>query len=243
MLRILRFGFSPFRGTVFMFEKKMHVTIVDDVKDNLKSYNELLSPTFNLELIQNPLELLNFLSKNQTDLILLDLHMPTINGFELYEKFKTTHPELPVIFLSGDPSEESIIKGLNLGADDFIVKPVSLRELIARIKNKISSKQHASTAEDIISFDGFKLHCEMQMAEINGEKIQLTPIEFKLIQLLAKNPNKVFTREYITNLLWPNIHVQNQNIDTHLSNLRKKLMPFSKYIRTIKSRGYILRIG
>jgi len=226
-----------------MMEKKMHVTIVDDVKDNLKSYNELLSPTFNLELIQNPLDLLNFLSKNQTDLIILDLHMPNINGFELYEKFKTTHPEIPVIFLSGDPSEESIIKGLNLGADDFIVKPVSLRELVARIKNKISLKQNSAQAEDVIVFDGFKLHCEMQMAELNNEKIQLTPIEFKLIQLLARNPNKVFTREYITNLLWPNIHVQNQNIDTHLSNLRKKLMPFSKYIRTIKSRGYILRIG
>lgn len=221
----------------------MHVTIVDDVKDNLRSYNELLSPTFNLELIQNPIDLLGFLGKTNTDLILLDLHMPNINGFELYEKFKNSHPDLPVIFLSGDPSEESIIKGLNLGADDFIVKPVSLRELVARIKNKISMKQIASTNDDIISFDGFKLHCEMQMAEIGEEKIQLTPIEFKLIHLLAKNPNKVFSRDYITNLLWPNIHVQNQNIDTHLSNLRKKLMPFSKYIKTIKSRGYILRIG
>lgn len=224
-------------------ERKMHVTIVDDVKDNLRSYNELLSPTFNLELIQNPVDLLSFLGKTETDLILLDLHMPNMNGFELYEKFKVSHPDLPVIFLSGDPSEESIIKGLNLGADDFIVKPVSLRELVARIKNKISTKQAQSSEAEVISFDGFKLHCEMQMAEIGEEKIQLTPIEFKLIHLLAKNPNKVFSREYITNLLWPNIHVQNQNIDTHLSNLRKKLMPFSKYIRTIKSRGYILRIG
>ncbi len=224
-------------------ERKMHVTIVDDVKDNLRSYNELLSPTFNLELIQNPVDLLSFLGKTETDLILLDLHMPNMNGFELYEKFKVSHPDLPVIFLSGDPSEESIIKGLNLGADDFIVKPVSLRELVARIKNKISTKQAQASEAEVITFDGFKLHCEMQMAEIGEERIQLTPIEFKLIHLLAKNPNKVFSREYITNLLWPNIHVQNQNIDTHLSNLRKKLMPFSKYIRTIKSRGYILRIG
>ena len=83
----------------------------------------------------------------------------------------------------------------------------------------------------------------MQMAEIADEKIQLTPIEFKLIYLLVKNPNKVFSREYVTNLVWPNVHVQNQNIDTHLSNLRKKLVPFSHYIKTIKSRGYILRIG
>lgn len=225
-------------------EKKYHVTIVDDVKDNLKSYNDLLSPTFNLELIQNPIDLLSFLSKSTTDLVVLDLHMPSINGFELYQKFKVSHPEIPVVFLSGDPSEESVVKGLNLGAEDFIVKPVSLRELIARINNKISSRNHPVVQENnIIQFDGFKLFCDMQMAEVNNSKIQLTPIEYKLIHLLSKNPNKVFSREYITNLLWPSVHVQNQNIDTHLSNLRKKLLPFSKYIKTIKSRGYILRIG
>ncbi len=225
-------------------ERKMHVTIVDDMIDNLKTYNEMLSETFNLELIQNPLNLLDFLSKNETDLVLLDLHMPEINGFDLYLKFKDTYTELPVIFLSGDPSEESVIQGLNLGADDFIVKPVPLRELIARIQNKISFKPTSSTGvEETLTIDGFKLYCDMQMAEINQTKIQLTPIEFKIIYLLAKNPNKVFSRDYITNLLWPNVHVQNQNIDTHLSNLRKKLMPFSRYIKTIKSRGYILRIG
>jgi DNA-binding response OmpR family regulator len=225
-------------------EKKFHVTIVDDINDNLKSYNDLLNSTFNLELIQNPLDLLTFLNKSNTDIVVLDLHMPDINGFELYQRFKNTHPDLPVIFLSGDPSEESVVKGLTLGADDFIVKPVSLRELIARIKNKINHRQQVGVSENnVISFEGFKLFCDMQMAEVESQKIQLTPIEFKIIHLLSKNPNKVFSREYITNLLWPNVHVQNQNIDTHLSNLRKKLLPFSRYIKTIKSRGYILRIG
>jgi DNA-binding response OmpR family regulator len=224
-------------------DSKMHVTIVDDVSDNLKSYNELLSESFNLELIQDPHELLNFLSKKETNLILLDLHMPGMNGFELYQKFKNTYPHIPVIFLSGDPSEEALVNGLDLGADDFIVKPVSLRELIARIKNKIHNKSTGDANENIVEIDGIKLHSDMQMAEINNDKIQLTPIEFKIIHLLVKNPNKVFSREYITNLVWPNVHVQNQNIDTHLSNLRKKLLPFSKYIKTIKSRGYILRIG
>lgn len=221
----------------------MHVTIVDDVKDNLQSYNELLSATFSLELIQNPMSLLDFLQTKSTDLIILDLHMPAINGFDLYQKFKASHANIPVIFLSGDPSEDSVVKGLNLGADDFIVKPISLGELVARIKNKISTKETKPDKSEIVVLNGLKLYCEMQVAEINHEKIQLTPIEFKLIYLFVKNPNKVFNREYITNLLWPNVHVQNQNIDTHLSNLRKKLMPFSKYIKTIKSRGYILRIG
>lgn len=220
----------------------MHVTIVDDVYDNLLSYKELLEPAFELELIQNPLELLGFLNSSKTDLCVLDLHMPNINGFELYRKFKDTHPEVPVIFLTGDPSEDSVVEGLSLGAEDFIVKPVSLNELVARIKNKISISKGKFPETNVIKYENFFLHTEIQMAEIGEKKIQLTPIEFKIIHLLAKSPNKIFSREYITNLLWPNVHVQNQNIDTHLSNLRKKLQPFSQYIKTIKSRGYILRI-
>lgn len=222
--------------------EKMHVTIVDDVQDNLLSYKELLETNFNLELIQNPLELLGYLNTKKTDLVLLDLHMPNMNGFELYGKFRDTHPEVPVIFLTGDPSEEVVVQGMDLGCDDFIVKPVSLNELVARIKNKIQTKQGTRPVEDKISFGDFTLHTEVQMAQVGDKKIQLTPIEFKIIHLLSKSPNKIFSREYITNLLWPNVHVQNQNIDTHLSNLRKKLRPFSSYIKTIKSRGYILRI-
>lgn len=169
--------------------------------------------------------------------------MPEINGFELYDKFKDIHSEIPVIFLSADPSEESLVRGLNLGAEDFIVKPVSLRELIARIKNKTNRKvREKKSKKKNIRIENFTLFSEMQMAQIDETKIELTPIEFKLIHLFATNPNKIFNREYITNLLWPNVHVQNQNIDTHLSNLRKKLHPFSKKIKTIKSRGYILRI-
>lgn len=222
----------------------MHVTIVDDIEENLSLYDDLLSDSFRMKLIQEPLELLDFLKGSSTDLILLDLHMPNINGFDLYDKFKINHPDIPVIFLSGDPSEESMVRGLDLGADDFIVKPVSLKELVARIKNKINSKRiRTSEQNSIIKINNFTLHCEMQLAEIDDEKIQLTPIEFKLMHLFAKNPNKIYSREYITKLLWPDVHVQNQNIDTHLSNLRKKLFPFSKYIKTIKSRGYILRVG
>lgn len=223
-------------------EDSLHVTIVDDVYNNLLSYKELLDGEFELELIQNPLELLGFLNSAKTDLVILDLHMPNVNGFELYAKFKDTHPGLPVIFLTGDPSEEAVVEGLNLGAEDFIVKPVSLKELVARIRNKIANKKGKKKDTNVIKYPEFSLHTEIQMAEIGEKKVQLTPIEFKIIHLLARNPNKIFSREYITNLVWPNVHVQNQNIDTHLSNLRKKLRPFSQYIKTIKSRGYILRV-
>ncbi len=217
----------------------MHVTIVDDMENILEVYQDLLASDFDLELIKNPYELLPFLKNNKTDLILLDIHMPEISGFDLYNKFKDEFSDIPVIFLTGDPSEETTIKGLSLGAEDFIVKPVSLQELVARIKNKIARKKFSN--QKIIKVLNFSLHCEMQLAEVDGKKIQLTPIEFKLIHLFVKHQNQIFSRKYITNLLWPNVHVQNQNIDTHLSNLRKKLHPFSENIKTIKSRGYILR--
>lgn len=222
----------------------MHVTIIDDSKDNLEVYQDLLAEEFKLELIQKPLAIIDFLKKYKTDLILLDLHMPNIDGFELYQKIRTASPMCPVIFLTGDSSEDAIVKGLELGAEDYITKPVSTLELIARIKNKINSKSTSADIDtQIIKFEGFKLYCEMQIAEVGNAKIQLTPIEFKFIYLLAKNPNKVYSREYVTDYIWPSTKVQNQNIDTHLSNLRKKLMPFSRYIKTIKSRGYILRVG
>jgi two-component system phosphate regulon response regulator PhoB len=222
----------------------MHVTIVDDSKDNLEVYKGMLSDDFTLELIQEPGAIFDFLKKNNTDLIVLDLHMPHLDGFELYKKLKITHPLYPVIFLSGDTSDNSIVNGLNLGADDYIAKPISTNQLIARLKNKINSRQNVSkVGAQTIEFNGFILHCDLQIAEVNNIKIQLTPIEFKFIYLLAKSPNKIYSREYVTEYIWPNLKVQNQNIDTHLSNLRKKLLPFSKYIKTIKSRGYILRIG
>lgn len=219
----------------------MHITIVDDIKENLELYEELLRPHFEVKTIQNPQDVLHYLGRSSTDLVLLDLHMPSMNGFTLYGKINELHPDTPIIFLTGDPSEDSMVRGLNLGADDFIVKPVSLKELLARINNRIA-RSKGSTENSTITIGGFTLHCDMQLAEIEDKKIQLTPIEFKLINLFAKNPNKLYSRDYISKLLWPDVHVQNQNIDTHLSNLRKKLAPFSENIKTIKSRGYILRV-
>jgi len=225
----------------------MHITIVDDVKDNLNNYRELLGSEFEMELIQNPLELLGYLNTSKTELVVLDLHMPNINGFELYEKMRQTHPQLPAIFLTGDPSEDALIKGLDLGAQDFIVKPVSINELIARIKNKVEAKKAKHRRKKdvgLLKLDGyeFALNPDLQSAVVANINITLTPIEYKIIHLLVTNPNKIFPREHLAEIIWASTNTSSQNIDTHLSNLRKKLKPFSKYIKTIKSRGVLLRV-
>jgi len=204
-----------------------------------------MEDAFELELIQNPFKLATFLANNDTDLVLLDLHMPEIDGFTLYQNvIRDEYPGIPVIFITADHSEDALIKGMELGADDFITRPVAFNELIARVKNKIQKWKDCRyiNSSNKITIDSFTLDCEMRMAKLCDRNVHLTPIEFKIIHLLAKNPNKVYSRNTIVDILWPNVHVQNQNMDTHLSNLRRKLHPFSDNIKTIKSKGYVLRV-
>ena len=223
-----------------------HVTIVDDDSDNLDNYQDLLEDDFDLELIQNPLELLSFLNTEKTDIMVLDLHMPQVNGFELFQKARQLAPRTPVIFLTGDPSEEACVKGLELGAQDFIVKPITINELVARIHNKVEAKKskHRRKKKNEITFDqhNFSINLDQQNVTLDGKEIKLTTTEYKIITLLCSNPNKIFTREHISQVVWADTDVNSQNIDTHLSNLRRKIKPFSDYIKTIKSRGVLLRI-
>lgn len=226
--------------------KKPHVTIVDDDADNLENYQDLLEDEFELNLIQRPLELLDFLNTDKTDIMVLDLHMPELNGFELYEKARLLAKKTPVIFLTGDPSEEACVKGLEIGAEDFIVKPVTINELIARIKNKVEAKKsrHRRKKKNEIKFEdhNFSIDLDTQIVLLNEKEVRLTSTEYKIITLLASNPNKVFPKEHISQVVWAENNNNAQNIDTHLSNLRRKTKPFSDYIKTIKSRGVLLRL-
>ena len=219
----------------------MHLTIVDDSTENLHSYKQLLGGHFQLELISEPLEVLGFLLKNQTDALILDLHMPSMNGFDLFKKIRELD-QTPVIFLSADPSEDVRIEGLELGAEDFISKPISVKELIARIKNKAIKSKTTQGQEDLTQVHELEIDWSSHIVKVNNKEISLTPIEFKMLAIFIKNPNQMFGREEISKILWPKEDIQIQKIDTHLSNLRKKTAPFSSKIKTIKSRGYILRV-
>jgi len=221
----------------------MRVAIVDDKRENLLLYKEILSDLFTLDLFDCPKKFLEFIRHEKSDLVILDLHMPGLSGFDVYSSFKKYQPQLPVIFLSGDPSEESLIEGLELGAVDFIVKPVSAKELIARVKNKINTRSFDVPKKEMVKLplDDFELDCETQTSKVGNVTHSLTPTEFKILYFFVTNPNTVFSREYVTNLIWPTTHVQEQVFDTHFSNLRKKLHPFSQRLVTIKVRGYIFK--
>lgn len=219
-------------------KEKFTVALVDDNKDILEAYESLLSTDFNVMSFDCANHFLSNASDLELDLVVLDIHMPEKDGFQTYAELKNTLPRTPVIFLSGDPSEDSIVKCLELGADDVLNKPVSKKEFVARIHNKIKSAKTPAAAEEKIQFDDLELDLNTHSASLRGEKLPLTPIEYKILYTLTKHSGVIVSRESLAQTIWQNIHVQNQNIDTHLSNLRKKLGQYGERISTIKARGY-----
>jgi two-component system phosphate regulon response regulator PhoB len=225
-----------------MDKNKMHVTIIDDNHDLLEALSSSLSDFFATELFTDPDKGLEFIRNNHTDAILLDLHIPGKDGFEVYEEVKRAKLNLPVLFLTGDSEIESRVKGLEIGADDFLLKPVQTEELVARIRNRISLSKRNLQNNKLIKFKDLTIDLDGHQVILNNQAVRLTPKEYQLLLVLSQNPNRVIHKDDLIHMLWKDVHVEVNNLDTHFSNLRRKLKPFSTHIKTLKNLGYVLRI-
>ena len=220
----------------------MHVTIIDDNRDLLEALSGSLAETFNLELFTEPDKGLDFIRNNHTDAILLDLHIPGKDGFQVYEEVKRSKQNLPILFLTGDSNVSARVKGFDIGADDFLIKPVPTDELIARIRNRIQLSKRNLQNNKIIKFKDLIIDLDGHQVTLNNQTIRLTPKEYQLLVVLSQNPNRVIHKDDLIQMLWKDVHVEVNNLDTHFSNLRRKLKPFSMHIKTLKNLGYVLRI-
>lgn len=220
----------------------MHVTIIDDNRDLLEVLSGSLSDSFNLELFTEPDKGIEFIRNNHTDAILLDLHIPGKDGFQVYEEVKRVKQNLPVLFLTGDSDLSARVKGLEIGADDFLIKPVQTEELIARIRNRIQLSKRHSQNNKTIKFKDLLIDLDGHQVVLNNQPVRLTPKEYQLLLVLSQNPNRVIHKDDLIHMLWKDVHVEVNNLDTHFSNLRRKLKPFSTHIKTLKNLGYVLRI-
>ncbi len=179
------------------------------------------------------------------DLILLDLMLPGIDGLQLCRKLKehknTTN--IPVIMVTASGEEEDIVKGLELGAEDYITKPFSPKVLIARVKTALRrSEQSATKKDDVIEIRELLLHPGKHEVLISGEKVNLTPSEFQILHLLSRRPGWVLTRSQIVDAIrGEGYAVTDRTIDFQLVGLRKKLASVAEDIETVRGIGYRFR--
>ncbi len=183
----------------------------------------------------------DFLSANlkssEIDLILLDIMLPEENGLEILAKLRATsgYTDTPIIMLTAKGSELDKVKALDLGADDYIVKPFGVLELVSRIKARL----RRSKKENILSFKELTLNKEKYVVLVNGEKVELTNKEFELLEYLLNNQNIVLSREKILEKIWGyDFEGESRTLDIHISTLRKNLLSASKYIQTVRGIGY-----
>ena len=175
------------------------------------------------------------------DVMLLDLMLPGMNGFEVCRRLRAEIPELWIIMLTVRAQEVDRVMGLELGADDYVTKPFSLRELVARVKVGLRRKGN-NRARPVKRFGGLEINLPARRVVKNGREVPLTRKEFDILALLVGREGEVITRDEFLNLIWgEDVNVTHRVIDTHLSSLRRKIEDDSdnpRYIHSIRGIGY-----
>ena len=223
----------------------MRILVVDDEQDlcEILQYN-LETEGYEVHTANSAEEALRLPLENY-DLILLDVMMGQMSGFQMALKMKENPvtSQVPIIFITALEGEDSLVRGLNIGADDYMVKPLSLREVKARIKavlrRSMKSEIQEKPALDCYSFQGLCINREAKSASIDGQPLQLTKLEYEMLSLLLSNMGKAFSREEMLEHCWPkDAIVLDRTVDVNINRLRKKVGPYGKYIKTRVGFGY-----
>ena len=220
-----------------------HILVVDDEEDlcEILKFN-LETEGYEVDTAYSAEEALT-LNLTDYDLLLLDVMMGEISGFKLASMLKknekTAH--IPIIFLTAKDTENDMLTGFNLGADDYISKPFSIKQVQARVKAVLrrSMEEKKPVNENILTYNTLKLDTQRIKASINGEEVALTKKEFEILKLLLENINHVFSREKILSRVWKDeVYVLDRTIDVNITRLRKKIGEYGKNIVTRLGFGY-----
>lgn len=218
------------------------VLVVED-EDSLReliTFN-LTKAGFDVVEAENANDALIFIEEITPDIILLDIMMPGLKGTQFLQLLKNTpkYSSIPVIIISARSTENDIVEGLELGADDYITKPFSMKVLIAKIKillRRVSTKQ-----ENIIHYKGIYVDMDKYKVFIDNKEVTLTYKEFELLVFLLKHPKKVFTRSQLLSNIWGyDADIFTRTVDSHISSLRKKLEEKGEIIKSIPKIGYMV---
>lgn len=186
-------------------------------------------------------KVLGVVERECPSLILLDWMLPELSGVEICKiiRSKPDLKNIPIIMLTAKGQEEDKIKGLNAGADDYVTKPFSVPELMARVKTNMRRAPQIIITKELV-YEDIKMDLVQKKVFRNDNYVHLGPTEFRLLKILIENPGQVFSREYLLKTVWGNnIYVESRTIDVHIRRLRKALNTYGDdYIRTVRATGY-----
>lgn len=227
---------------------KEKILVVDDEKDIVKmlDYN-LKKEGFRTVSANNGEDALDLAKKEYPDLIILDLMLPKIDGLEVCKIFKkeSKTSAIPIIMLTAKTHESDKVVGLELGADDYVTKPFSPRELIARIKAVLRRVKEKDKASEVIKIGDLIVDSSKILVIVNNKPIELTSKEFELLTALIKAKGRVLSRNYLLDSIWgfdQAAEIQTRTVDVHIRSLRKKLKSEAKRIVTVKNYGYRFKV-
>jgi len=220
---------------------RMHKILLIDDDEGLADALRRFFRQFGLELENavDPQTGLDLIASSPPQLVILDIMLPGMDGFEVCRRIRQ-HSELPIIMLTARGDVMDRVVGLELGADDYLPKPFEPRELVARINNILKRSRTDPAASALLRFEGLEIDLERQRVAVNGEPVQLTSMEYRLLTLLAEKPGKPFSRDEILNALkGVEADLFTRSVDIQISRLRSKLRPLDP-IKTVWGAGYSL---
>lgn len=221
----------------------MRILIAEDERDlNAIIEQKLKKQGYSVDTCFDGMEALDFIDMAEYDAIILDIMMPKADGFYVLEKLREKGKTTPVIFLTAKDSVADRVKGLDSGANDYIVKPFSFDELLARIR--AVTRVSFNMASNVLSVDDLELDCASHTVKRAGKEIILSSKEFALLEYLMRNKGIVLSREHIENHIWGFEYEGGTNVvDVYISYLRKKIDGASdkKLIRTVRGSGYTIK--
>jgi DNA-binding response OmpR family regulator len=222
------------------------IAIVDDEPDITELVAlHLEKAGFMPKEFNDPKGFFRFLKKQAPDLVILDLMLPDTDGLEICKELKKDpkHARIPIIMLTARADETDKILGLELGADDYVTKPFSPRELVARVKVVLRRREEAAERRQAGKAGAITINKERFEVTVEGKRVELTATEFKILELLASKKGNVFTREAILDHLWGDEKiVVDRTVDVHIRHLREKLGKAGDAIKNIRGMGYKLEL-
>ena len=216
------------------------ILVVDDepkIREVIREYAEFSG--FEVTEAEDGMSAVGLCKLNDYDLIVMDIMMPKLDGFSACKEIKKIK-DIPIIMLSARGEEYDKLFGFELGIDDYVVKPFSPKELIARINAVLARKRGTSAPQqETLKFGGLEINMAARTVTVDGKKVELTPKEYDLLFYLVKNKNIALSRDKLLSDIWGyDFFGDDRTIDTHIKNLRNNLGPYRDYIVTLRGVGY-----